>query len=507
MGYGKRARIIIFSALVLFIIINSFYITPLEIIDTDPSTYAIVPILMLPLLALFLMKKEIVPNVAEGDILFGMVLFTLFIMLTVYLRFSLSYLFVSYKVYMLILPALLSSLAILLFGSKNLVKFRMILAYALLASPILLMPIINLNKTFTVFNTLVIYSGLRLFVHNATYIPPITIVANGYRVGIGETCVGIGVLIAIVLFLMPLAFFYNGGNRRKVLWTLSGFLLLLLLNILRMFGIAAVWILYGISSALSTVHLFAGIALFYLSIIIMMLASGKYGLWIDFGGNKKTLKTRHTKVDYGLYGIATAIIISALYYLLTLNYANLLYVSPISIVNNNKASFNSIAIANFVVNATNTKGFTSLIETDKGGNSTTILMYNSTINASAPIVLFISPPKASVEGELLGNSTLKGRLAFLGNDGIRAGVYDVVSNNTEFIVYHTVLPYQMPNGTTVPISAYGILPASEVGMASCSNYNVFYTRIYNILALNLYNRNATRRISSAYCIFNKLVRA
>ncbi len=93
----------------------------------------------------------------------------------------------------------------------------------------------------------------------------------------------------------------------------SGLVLLFVLNLLRMTLIAGLWIVSGPTAALSTIHLFAGILLFYLAIIVMMLVAGKFGL-----GLKPATKKKPARVQYSTLGIALAFAFAVVYLLLTL---------------------------------------------------------------------------------------------------------------------------------------------------------------------------------------------
>ena len=81
----------------IILLASSFYITPAGISDTDPSTYVVVPILMLPLFVLFTFKSEMEPKVKRKDILIGIALFAIFLSLTVVLRILFSFYFISFR--------------------------------------------------------------------------------------------------------------------------------------------------------------------------------------------------------------------------------------------------------------------------------------------------------------------------------------------------------------------------------------------------------------------------
>ena len=271
MRYTGNTGIAILTIAILLLLVSSVYITKFEISDTDPSTYVIAPLLMLPVFSIFMLKNKASPRIGKKDLVIGAVTFAAFLLLILYLRFSLSFLFVSFRVDLLLLPLAIAALVIILFGLENLGKFKALMIYALLASPAVLLPIIKAGGGFTVFNTVIVYGLIKPFVSGIAYSAPITIRAGTYSIGIGQTCVSLGIFVAMALFMIPVAYFYKGRARAKILWVASGVLLLFVLNVARMLGIAYYWLAYGPSSTVLLVHTFIGSLLFYLAIIAMLL--------------------------------------------------------------------------------------------------------------------------------------------------------------------------------------------------------------------------------------------
>ncbi len=503
----KAAHSIILLAFLIGIALStSFYITPQVISDTDPSTYVIVPMLMLPLFALFMLKKDIRPDAAAKDVAFGILLFAAFLLAFAYTRVYFSYLFMAYRIDMLLFPVLMAAMISTIYGVKNVKHFSLLLVYALLASPALTAPLLALNKGFAVANTLVVYAIVKAFVPSALYLAPITIKANGYSVGIGETCAGIGVLISIFLFLGPLAYLYSGKRPRKWLWLFSGFALLLAFNLARMAGIAAEWIIGGPSSALSVVHLLAGVVLFYLSIIIMVLLAGRYGLSLGLRHeSRKRRQGLQTKcAALWARGIAAAAM-AILYVVATLNYAGAYRVSAYSMENYARFNASNQSMQDFIGGIASDKGFVVVTERMANSSSETIILSNRTFNATAPIALYIAPLYEGFPA-LSRNESLRGSMAFMSNNSITAYVYDIISNGTEFMVYHTALPYKIGTAYTV-LNIFAIVPASEARGKACGSYNVLYSAVFNAVNMHLYSVSEDDAIESAYCMLGSVVRA
>ena len=503
MRYNKRLGIALFAVLVAVAVISSFFITPLSVSDSDPSTYVVVPLLMLPLFAVFMAKERMRPDVRRRDLVLGVLLFAALVLLTAALRFELSYLFLGYRIDMLLFPLLLLSIASLLFGGANLRKFKYMAVYSLLASSLLMAPFIESNQGFAVFNTIAIYSVAKAFIHNLTYIAPITLSAGGYQIGIGQTCVGVGVLIGIVLFLLPVAYLYEGSRARKALWLASGFALLLVLNMLRMLSIALVWLTGGPSNALLEVHVFAGILLFYLTIIVMMLLSGRYGLGI--GSSKKGKALSGARGHYAA-GAAIAVAVALAYLALTYNYSTSVYISQAYLGNGVAAQFTNSSMDSLLNSAIDFSGFNATAGL-QGGNGAAALVWGGGIPKSAPLIAYVTSPNGSIDASLMENNRLVGRLYMIDDRGLSGTVYDLESNGTYFLVYRTAVPYLGGGGASYArLEAYLILPSNESGSPGCGSYDALYFYILNAANPAMYNQQLRQSMLGGYCTFDRLVR-
>ncbi len=503
---SSTRSIILLAFLIALALSTSLYITQQSISDTDPTTYVIVPILMLPLFTLFMLKRRVVPSVSRKDLAAGILLFGAFLAVFAYLRVYLSYLFLSYRIDMLLFPVFMAALISVLFGFKNIRHFSPLLVYALLASPVLTPSLLSLNKGFAIANTLIVYGMVKVFVPSAIYSAPITIKAGSYSVGIGETCAGIGVLIAILLFMGPLAYLYNGRKARKWMWLLSGLLLLLLFNLARMAGIAAEWMASGPGSALFVVHLFAGVVLFYISIILMVLLAGRYGLTLNLQSEGKKRMAKESARRLGALekaGILAALLMGIAYLLATLDYASAYHISSYSLAGYYRFNATNQSMVSFIGGIAGNKGFVAMTEREANSSSETVVLSNQTFNSSGPIILYLLPLKRSFP-QLYANGSLVGSLAFLSRQGISSEVFDVVSEGAEFMVYHTTVPYRINSGYTI-VNVYAVVPASEVGTYDCNTYSAPYSSFFNAVELHFYGSSETKSMVNAYCMLSGVV--
>ena len=511
--YGRNVAMAVFLAAIVIVLATSFFMTPLTISDSDPSTYVVVPLLMLPLFALFTIKANPIPKVSRKDIAAGSALFALFIVTTLALRFALSFEFISYRIDLLLLPIAIAALAALTFGLENVPKFKGILLYSLLASPAVLMPVLSLYSAFTTFNAQIIFQIMKPFVAGAIYAAPGTISANGYNIGIGQACVSIGIFIALALFVIPLAYLYDGKATRKILWVFGALALLFLLNVFRMLGVAYVWLTYGPNVTVAFIHEFIGAFLFYIVIIVMSLAAGKFGLSLGlYSPKSKNAAARQRKSPgaaaskYAVLAVALALLFPLAYAYETAGYSTAINVSPIALSSRVTFNYSTPEIARQVGALTDGQNFSSMALASADGRYVVFSLSNSTVNAMTPLILLATAPSPSIVGNFKKNNTVLGELSFLDSNGIEETVTSLRSNGTEFFIYSADMPLLFPNVSSTVAGIYVIMQDGMLHNATCgSNYNPFENAFPNAEAALLYNATLRLRISQALCISHRLV--
>ncbi|MGC8676171.1 MAG: exosortase/archaeosortase family protein [Candidatus Micrarchaeia archaeon] len=498
--------IIVFALAVLLVTVSAYFVEPLEIQDTNPATYAVVPLLMLPLFSLFFYKerRNLQARPEKRDLLIASGLFAVFILALLALRFWLSFEFISFGAYFLIFPIAIASFAAAIFGARNVGKFKPLLVYTVFASPAVLWPLLELDPMLAKANTLLIFALLKPLVQHAYYIAPITIGTASSLIGIGQTCVSIGVFIAAAFFLLPLAYLYDGKLAKKAAWVASGIGLLLLLNFLRMFSITYVWLAYGPSKELLFVHEFIGSILFYADIVIMLLVAGAFGLGFAKRAKRKARTQRQKPDKMQLEAYALAVAFAVFYLLMTLNYSTAFNIQPTALANARPFNAqNATGIARAISQVLTQRGFKSIYLTMSYGTS--IIAWNNTINSSNPLLLYITRPGLGTTAGILKNNTLKAWFYFLDRNGTRSEIFDIISNNTEFFVYVTRVALTTGNSSAETANAYVIEPSYAVSKESCSSYAGIYTYAYNLFNPAFYNGTERQKLVSAYCIAQKIM--
>lgn len=492
MRIAKAYGFALFTALLIIIILFSFSITPQYISDIYASSYVIIPILMLPIFSIFMLKHsdDIIPEVDLRSFAMGFILFLFFVSFVLNARGYLGPLFFSYRIDMLAVPIAIIALACLIFGLRNLERFAWIAIYALFASPVLLLPVINANLGFASINTAGIYLLAKPFLAGLSFIRPITLYFNGYGVSIGNTCIGIGAIIGMVMLMLPIAYFLEGKGRRKALWVGSGVLLLLALNFIRMLLITFAWFEYGPSNEILGVHAVAGQIIFYASVLVMIMIPGKYGL------SYPRLKLGKGKARYNALAVASAVIISLLYFSLAASFSGASAVPVESLAGN--VSFSPVVVSHIYDAYINYSG-TPYVAIGMGNLSADIIMPGT--NGSANTTVILGQGDTNLYEAIGNESDIAVQEEFMAGYNV-SHLYRIGQEGPW--IYYTVVPYY--DGQDVQmVSMYIIGYGRQISGAPCIGpYDRLYDYASNLAALNinLFNSDAYGN----YCYFKRLLK-
>lgn len=457
-----------------------------SILDTDPATYVIVVMLMVFALIVFSLKKRLKLNKDRREFALGITIFIVYVLLLSYVRVAMSFAFSSFGIDALLVSLPIISFIIILFGRDGAMKLWPIAAYYLFASPLLLMPLLLQNSAFARINAEFVYYLLRVFGAPVT-INGITIASQtSTSISIASTCAPLGTFVALAMFLLPVAYLYDGRNRNKGLWVVSGIALMLLFNFIRMFGIAYAWSYYGINQAISTFHLFAGQILFYAAIIIMLVIASGYGLILPKASRRgrSTVHFIRSIHDSG-YGFAIVLLLALIAFAFTFPYLNASYTSPTLFYNNITRSQN-IALYKAAGNAV-AQNYNSIIGIGSNGTNYGYALVNLT-DQNASIFIIASAAPIPVFGKLPVNASKHsyGRMTFLLQNGVGFRVADVISGNYTFAVDYFALPVTV-NGESFSLNyeffrLLGGHPCSPPGYKQIGVVNYLESVIYNTLS-------------------------
>ncbi len=504
MRYNAGIAAVLLLASVILLLSTSVYITPLTISDANPTSYVIVPLLMLPLFIFFSLKTRPVPSPGWRSLAIGTGALAAFVVVSVALRLYFSFLFISFRIDMLLMPLALAGLISIFFGTGSVQKFKWALVYSLLASPALLYALVIQSGAFAQANSFAVYALLEPFIHGLGYSAPITITANGYSIGIGQSCVSLGIFVSLALFLVPLGYFYSGRLSRKALWLASGVALLLVLNLIRMTLISLLWLSYGPNATLLLVHQIIGTLLFYAIVVAMVLLAVFFGLRLPVPANAKRARPAISSRII-IASIVAAFAISAFYAYATLNYATALSIPPASAESVVPFNFNNTTMAD-AVRATVTTGYTTAYLISQNGTEAIVGFTNSSINASEAILALFGVQNGDVVAGLASNNKLIGEMRFFGSTGLPQQTFELISNNATYLVYSTNLPLLLPNFSVTITGVYVVIPATDIpAKVSCSSYDPLYSYLYNLPIPRNYSAATGRLLVAAECIGNRLV--
>jgi exosortase/archaeosortase family protein len=458
--------------------INSIAASSLSVLDTDASTYVIVVMLMLFVFMLFSLKEDLRFEYEPGNIICAIAVFAVYLLLLSYSRVALSFAFQSYRMDALLFPLLLIAMITALFGLDGIRKTRYMVAYAVFASPIILLPILSLNNAFSRVNAAIVYGLLKAVGIPVSNVGLVISAGNASSITISTTCVSLGIFAALAMFLLPVAYLYEGDARSKALWLCSGCGLMLLLNVLRMFGLSLIWVYYGIGAAASTFHAFAGQILFYIVIIVAVLLAYKYGLHVK--KVKKAKGKRGARMQGNLMvPAALAIAFGVVALFLSSQYGTAVYAPALFFDRN-------MSISNAAVNAAELKSLESA-----GANIVQIgpaqSGYLFALQGNSTTYVIATPLPNPAQGVAVTSyNTASGVHAYLLQNGVTIRSAIVRSGNLSFDVNYFALPYNF-SGSYISVNYELFRQVEDASVPSCSAANAAAAGLPNYAESVLYN--------------------
>ncbi len=499
---GKVLGIGVLFVAVLLSMITIISVTNFTILDTDSTTYVIVVMLMLFVFLVFSLKERLQLNRDGAQIFYGALIFAGYIFLLSYLRVSLSFVYTTFGIGALLIPMAILSFTIMLFGFDGVRRLWPVIVYALFASPLLLMPVLWQGGSFATANAYVVYGAMKLFGVPVTINGIMITSQAGASISIAATCAPVGTFIALVMFLVPIAYLFDGPRKRKGLWVLSGFALLLLLNFGRMFLIAYSWSHYGITQAVAVFHLFAGQILFYAAIIAMLLLAGRYGLRV-LKLRKNQLRQLGADVRERGWGFnrscAITLSLGVVALLFSLPYLNSIYASPTFFYGNISApeAHTLYQMAGQSIGYI----YPNALAVGENGTSYAFAIENSTSGATYVIAWAVPvPSQGPIE---VGNSLSANQGRYMLENGVSVGAAIASTENYTFELNYFALPFNVSGShVSVNYEFLSLLNSSiptcrDIGYTSIGLFNYIESSIYNTLNGN-FNYGASGFLCSAY---------
>ncbi len=104
--------------------------------------------------------------------------------------------------------------------------------------------------------------------------------AEGFRVQVASACSGANGLVGFLLVAGAIALALDGRRRRKFLWLVSGALLVLALNVVRILLIITVGRFAGQTASVDVLHPIVGLLTFNVGVLVMVLQAHRFGLYL-----------------------------------------------------------------------------------------------------------------------------------------------------------------------------------------------------------------------------------
>ena len=479
---------------------NTISVTGFSVLDTDATTYVIVVMLMLFLFMLFSLKEDIRLSFNRRNAAYGLLAFALYIALVSYLRGSLSFVFGTFRIDALLLPLILVSLALTLFGTGGVRRLKPLIIYSIFASPLLLMPLLFQGVAFANANAYVVYDALKLFGAPVSISGFVITSASNASISIAGTCAPLGTFAALVFFLIPVAYFYGGKLRSKVLWVASGVALMLLLNFLRMVVIGLEWLYYGLNQAVGVFHLFAGQLLFYAAIVVMILIARWYGLRIDRIPRHEFSRIRRgfaaMRIGDVIAPAAVIIALGVLALLFTLPYHNAVRTSPVSFYGNPGplASASALRAAGRALAAVDG----NTVSLGASGYGEVFAMNNgSDVNYTTYVIVELNA--SAIPGRMVTNySSMLHAHSYILRNGITVTGSVVRSGNLTFVVDYFAVPFNA-SGSSISVD-YEFFRLLSGSAASCGEAAYTSQGLFNYIEEGVYNTLSGRLPDDNYAL-------
>lgn len=189
-----------------------------------------------------------------------------------------------YRVDLLSLPFFVAGLVALLYGTRHLWALRFPVGFLFLAWPAPYLPLagdgmqVSVDVTVAALNAIGSVFPIAQSVGGGEGVFLIEHAGQAFVLGVGSACSGVNSLVGFGLIGSALAYVVHGPLLRKLTWLAMGLILIWLLNVLRIEAIFLSGALFGQRAALDVLHPVAGLMVFNLGVVLMLVAVRPFGL-------------------------------------------------------------------------------------------------------------------------------------------------------------------------------------------------------------------------------------
>jgi exosortase len=255
-------------------------------LETPLAYLALVPVIAL-ILAWVRLTREPAPipiHDRQVDYIVGVTLLAIAMAVAILAPPSLSTSFWLNRYDLLGLPFFVAGLIAILYGLRRLWALKVPIGFLFLAWPVPYAPLVGDGMRAFADLTAAAAVMLSAIIPTASPVPgdpSMFFVGHGSRtfaVSIGSACSGVNSLVGFILVGGALAYAVRGPARRRVAWLAGGLVLIWLLNVLRIEAIFAAGAIWGQDAAMDILHPVAGLIVFNVGVLAMLLATDRLGL-------------------------------------------------------------------------------------------------------------------------------------------------------------------------------------------------------------------------------------
>jgi exosortase/archaeosortase family protein len=300
------------ACLALVLISLAFHYTLDTLVRTLSDETPLAYLGLVPVIALLLAAARIRPQVREPaihdrqvDYIIGLPLIMSALIFNVLMPIQMSTLFWLYRLDLVAFPMFVAGVICLLFGVRVLWRLKIPVLFLILAWPLPYTTLlINWLNAFTN-STLHGLNFMLGFAHVATAEPSqgvgtylVKYGTNGrssFPVSVASACSGVNGIVGYLMVAVAFLTVVTGSWARKGIWLAFGLVGVWATNVLRIFAILVVGSKWGETLAIDILHPVAGLLMFNLVVLVMVLTMGRFGLAMQFGGDTKVDVNAHVR--------------------------------------------------------------------------------------------------------------------------------------------------------------------------------------------------------------------
>jgi exosortase/archaeosortase family protein len=252
--------------------------------QTPLAFVGLAPLLALGLLVAGLIRRIPLPAPGRVDLVAGLVLIAAAAAILTVAPYAASVYFWAARLDILSLPLFVAGGLILLFGWRVLFVSRAALALVLLTWPLPYAVLIENTSAFLTDVTAGALDRITTIVPIAAAVPGgsatfmVAYAPAPFQVQVATACAGLNSTVAFLLVGGAFAMLLVGRLPAKILWLMTGLVLIFLLNVVRVVLIVAVGAAFGEAAAIDVFHPVAGMAALALGLLLMLRVLPKFGL-------------------------------------------------------------------------------------------------------------------------------------------------------------------------------------------------------------------------------------